>query len=80
MTTPEPTSRPLTERQTSALTLLHLMGFISTHTSKSMPSLQRRGFVEGYRDWSNGCAGHKRWRITEAGHAEAERIRAATVR
>jgi hypothetical protein len=69
------TTRPLTERQRMALSLF-AFGHLSHRSSASMPSLERRGLVRSWRDWSSGCAGYKCWEITDAGRAEAAKIQA----
>lgn len=65
--------RPLTEQQERRLILAD-HGIISTSTARSMPSLERRGLAERYRETDGGVS-HVYWRITDAGRAEAQRIR-----
>jgi len=65
--------RPLTKRQETALVLGAYWG-ISQSTEGSMPSLAGRGFAERYRHTEHGRS-YVDWRITDAGRAEAARIR-----
>lgn len=68
-------SRPLTERQGTALVLLAIMGSPTLRTEGSMPSLGRRGLAEQRSELCGGRR-YKIWRITDAGRAEARRINA----
>ena len=68
------TDRPLSEQQERRL-VLAARGWISSSTARSMPSLERRGLVERYWEKCNGRRVYN-WRATDAGRAEAERIRA----
>jgi DNA-binding MarR family transcriptional regulator len=68
------TERPLSEQQERRL-VLAAHGFISSSTERSMPSLEKRGLVEKYSETYNGRRCYN-WRVTDAGRAEAERIRA----
>ncbi len=68
------TARPLSRQQETRL-VLAAAGFISSGTERSMPSLARRGLVEKYWETYNGRRCYN-WRVTEAGRAEAQQIRA----
>ncbi len=65
--------RPLTERQKRALLLADAIGVTRT-VERSMPSLAGRGLAEKYRQADSGRS-YVYWRLTEAGRAEAARIR-----
>lgn len=64
-------ARALTERQQAALIMLPN---VYSWTEGSMPSLARRGLVERYSTVTRGRR-YNDWRLTEAGHSEAARIR-----
>lgn len=66
------TERPLTEQQQRRLTLAYY-GHFSYTVERSMPSLQRRGLAERYRQTDGGIS-RAYWRLTEAGRQEARRI------
>lgn len=63
---------PLTARQSTAL-ILASRGFVSTHSSGSMPSLERRRLVERERVIEHGRR-HYTWRVTQAGHDTSRRL------
>lgn len=68
------TERPLTEQQERRLVIAAFYG-ITQSVERSMPSLERRGLAEKYWETYNGRR-VRDWRVTDAGRAEAERIRA----
>ena len=75
MTEPNAPKRALTARQKTHLQLA-AMGFFSVRVERTCPSLERRGLVERYRHTEHGRS-YVDWRITEAGRAEAKRLREA---
>ena len=68
------TERPLSRQQETRL-VLAAAGFITRNAERSLPSLERRGLAEKYWETGNGRR-WRMWRLTDAGRAEAQRIRA----
>lgn len=66
--------RPLSRQQETRLVIAAFYG-ITRSVERSMPSLERRGLAEKYWEVDSGRR-WRNWRVTEAGRAEAERIRA----
>jgi hypothetical protein len=65
--------RPLTERQQTALAIAAFYG-VTRSVEGRMPALERRGLV--HRTWVvSGGPRYRDWEVTDAGLAEAKRLR-----